>query len=227
MGISIIFVLISSSYLHIIRTGSNTCRSSRPEYDERVCLTSGSDGVLLSVEYRLHVGRDQSQDCPVFQVSFYAGKGTVSMKLVTIRTDLLDKYSCDCEVLSKSKRPYVLIIRLAYKGHFHNFAVPIRSNISPSTPKQQYFSLPPRVATRPHHHHGIHYIKMFPVTKQYLIRYRIEGNVFASLIQTIIDRNSQRIISECQQYLDDYAAGKHPAYSTDIDCLLTRLYENP
>ena len=58
MGISIIFVLISSSYLHIIRTGSNTCRSSRPEYDERVCLTSGSDGVLLSVEYRLHVGRD-------------------------------------------------------------------------------------------------------------------------------------------------------------------------
>lgn len=33
------------------------CRSSRPEYDERVCLTSAGDGVLQSVEYRLHVRR--------------------------------------------------------------------------------------------------------------------------------------------------------------------------
>ena len=33
-------------------------RSSRREYDERVCFTSGSDGVLQSVEYRLLVRRD-------------------------------------------------------------------------------------------------------------------------------------------------------------------------
>ena len=33
------------------------CRSSRLEYDERVCLASASDGVLQSVEYRLRVGR--------------------------------------------------------------------------------------------------------------------------------------------------------------------------
>lgn len=33
------------------------CRSSRPEYDERVCLASASDGVLQSVEYRLRVER--------------------------------------------------------------------------------------------------------------------------------------------------------------------------
>ena len=31
-------------------------RSSRLEYDERVCLASASDGVLQSVEYRLRVG---------------------------------------------------------------------------------------------------------------------------------------------------------------------------
>ena len=76
----------------------DACRSSRPEYDERVCLTSGSDRVLISVEYRLRVKRDQSQGYPVFK---------------------------------------------------------------------------------------------------------------------------------SQQYLNDYAAGNHPAYSTDIDYLLTRLYENP
>lgn len=149
------------------------------------------------------------------------------MKLVTIHPDLMKKYSCDTEILLKSKRPYVLVIRLIYKEHFHSFAVPIRSNISPSTPKQQYFPLPPRTTTKPHHHHGIHYIKMFPVTKPYLVRYRVEGNSFASLIQNIIDNNSKHIISECQQYLNDYAAGNHPAYSTDIDYLLTRLYENP
>ena len=33
------------------------CRSSRLEYDERVCLASASDEVLQSVEYRLRVGR--------------------------------------------------------------------------------------------------------------------------------------------------------------------------
>ena len=36
---------------------SKACRSSRLEYDERVCLTSASDGVLQSVEYRLLVRR--------------------------------------------------------------------------------------------------------------------------------------------------------------------------
>lgn len=33
------------------------CRSSRLEYDERVCLASASDEVLQSVEYRLRVGK--------------------------------------------------------------------------------------------------------------------------------------------------------------------------
>ena len=36
---------------------SKACQSSRLEYDERVCLTSVSDGVLQSVEYRLRVRR--------------------------------------------------------------------------------------------------------------------------------------------------------------------------
>lgn len=52
------------------------------------------------------------------------------MKLVTIHPDLLDKYSCDSEILLKSKRPYVLVIRLTYKGQSHDFAVPVRP-ISP------------------------------------------------------------------------------------------------
>ena len=65
---------------------------------------------------------------------------------------------------------------------------------------------------------------MFPVTKQYLRRYRIEGNQFATLIQTIIDKNTKTIVNDCQAYLDAYTNGYHPQFSTDIDYLLSQLF---
>ncbi len=148
------------------------------------------------------------------------------MRLVSIDTTLFDKYRNDPEVLTKSKRPYVLVIRLKYKEANYDFAVPIRSNIPAATPKDQYFALPPRPTTRPKSRHGLHYIKMFPVTKQCLRRYRIEGNSFATLIQTIIDKNKKSIVDNCQAYLDAYAKGYHPQFSTDIDYLLSQLFSN-
>ena len=66
---------------------------------------------------------------------------------------------------------------------------------------------------------------MFPVTKQYLIRYRTDGNRFATLIQTIIDKNSKQIVNECQRYLDLYSQGIKSLYSTDIDYLIEQLYK--
>lgn len=87
------------------------------------------------------------------------------MKLVSINSALFEKYKEDPEILTKSGRPYVLVIRLKYKGAKHDFAVPIRSNIPAAAPKNQYFALPPKPTTRPKNRHGIHYIKMFPVTK--------------------------------------------------------------
>mgnify|MGYP003560878990 FL=1 len=145
------------------------------------------------------------------------------MKLVTINNSLLLKFSGDPEVLQKSTRPYVLVIRLKYRDTNYDFAVPIRSNIPASAPKDQYFSLPPRPQTRPKNRHGLHYIKMFPVTKQYLVRYRTEGNSFAMLIQNIIDKNSKQIVDACQRYLDLYSQGIRPTYSTNIDYLIEQL----
>lgn len=145
------------------------------------------------------------------------------MKLVTIRTDLLTLYEQDKEVLKKSGRPYVVVLRLKYKEQNYDFAVPIRSNIPAAAPKEQYFALPPRPTTRPRNRHGLHYIKMFPITKEYQVRYRTEGNAFATLVQNIIDKNTKQIVMECQQYLDRYAYGEHPMYSTDIDFLLSVL----
>ena len=187
------------------------CRSSRLEYDERVCLASASDGVLQSVEYRLRVGRACRKE------------GKPVMKLVTINNALLLKYTGDSEVLQKSTRPYVLVVRLKYKDACYDFAVPIRSNIPASAPKDQYFALPPRPQTRPKNRHGLHYIKMFPVTKQYLVRYRTEGNSFATLIHDIIEKNSKQIVDECQHYLDLYSQGVKPLYSTDLDYLIEQL----
>ena len=147
------------------------------------------------------------------------------MKLVTINNSLLLKYHEDPEVLQKSTRPYVLVIRLKYRNTNYDFAIPIRSNIPASAPKNQYFALPPRPQTRPKNRPGLHYIKMFPVTKQYLIRYRTDGNRFATLIQTIIDKNSKQIVNECQRYLDLYSQGIKPLYSTDMDYLIEQLYK--
>lgn len=146
------------------------------------------------------------------------------MKLVTIRADLLSLYEKDKEVLRKTGRPYVVVLRLKYKERNYDFAVPIRSNIPAAAPKEQYFALPPRPTTRPRNRHGLHYIKMFPITKEYQVRYRTDGNAFAMLIQQILDKNTKQIVLECQQYLDDYAAGKHPQFSTDIDFLLSVLH---
>lgn len=145
------------------------------------------------------------------------------MKLVTINNALLLKYTADSEVLQKSTRPYVLVVRLKYKDACYDFAVPIRSNIPASAPKDQYFSLPPRPQTRSKNRHGLHYIKMFPVTKQYLVRYRTEGNSFATLIHDIIEKNSKQIVDECQHYLDLYSQGVKPLYSTDLDYLIEQL----
>lgn len=71
------------------------------------------------------------------------------MKLVTISTSLLKKYHNDPEVLFKSKRPYVLIIHLKYKGKYYDFAIPIRSNIPHKI--KNCFSIPCQMMYHNHH----------------------------------------------------------------------------
>ena len=143
------------------------------------------------------------------------------MKIVTIDKSLMLKYAGDPEILQKDNRPCVLIVRLKYKRKNQDFAVPLRSNIKASA----YFPLPPRPTTTSGNRHGLHYIKMFPVSKQYLVRYRTEGNVFSQMIKSILDKNEKRIVQESQRYLSRYEAGDRPLFSTDIDFLLTQLYK--
>lgn len=148
------------------------------------------------------------------------------MRIVTLKASDLRKYASDPEMLQKSGRPCVLVIRLKYKKRRYDFAVPLRSNINPSTPKDQYFALPPRSSTKAKHRHGIHYAKMFPIDRNSAIKYRTEGNVSAERIKSVIDQHEKQIIRECQEYLDKYENGIRPMYSTNIDLLIT-LFNKP
>ena len=75
----------------------------------------------------------------------------------------------DSEVLhNKGGRPYVIIMKLNYKGTLQNFAIPLRSNISVSAPRYTFFSLPKRSTTKDYHVHELHYIKLVPIDNRFL-----------------------------------------------------------
>ena len=128
-----------------------------------------------------------------------------------------------CELMLKHNRPCIVVVRLRFRGKRRDFAVPLRSNIAPNVPKDQYFALPPRPTTRPGCRHGIHYIKMFPITKAYQRRFRTEGSAYYETLQRIIDGNTKRIVSECQAYLDRYEREGRPRFAVDIDRIVGLL----
>lgn len=144
------------------------------------------------------------------------------MKLVSLDQKQLSKYTIDPEMLQKAQRPCALIIQLKYKGRRQDFAVPLRSNIHPSAPKNQFFPLPTRSTTREKYRHGVHYIKMFPVDRSKVNLFRTEGNFYYTLIKAILDKNEKQIISECQKYLENYEKGIRPQYCTNIDLLMEK-----
>lgn len=118
------------------------------------------------------------------------------MKIVSISQDYFGLVDGDRELMLKRDRPCIVVVRLRFRGKRRNFAVPLRSNIAPNVPKDQYFALPPRPKTRPGCRHGIHYIKMFPITKAYQRRFRTEGSAYYETLRRIIDGNTKRIVSE-------------------------------
>lgn len=145
------------------------------------------------------------------------------MKFVSISQEFFDLCNDDEMLKRKGRRPHVLVLSLLYKGQRLNFAVPLRSNIPPAAPKEEYFPLPPRACTQPRHRHGLHYIKMFPITKQYQEKFWVGENSSYCLFQRIITENRKKIVSECQDYLNRYAAGEIPQFAVDIDNVLNKL----
>lgn len=149
------------------------------------------------------------------------------MKLVKVKKSFYEeckKRGLEKELLfNEGGRPCVLIVRLPYKGKRHDFVVPLRSNISHTIPKQQYFSLPPNPNTQKGHAHGIHYIKLFPITKKYIDKYAIDKDKYKVMIKSIIDANEAKIVDSCKQYLQEYEKGHANPYTPDIDAIIMML----
>lgn len=145
------------------------------------------------------------------------------MKIVSVSQDFYDLVKGDRELMPKCERPCILVVKLRFRDASRDFAVPFRSNIAPNVPRDQYFALPPRPTTRPGHRHGIHYIKMFPIVKAYQRRFRTDGSPYYEMLQRIVDENTQRIVSDCQMYLDRYELYGRPRFAVDLDRIIALL----
>ena len=149
------------------------------------------------------------------------------MKIVKLKKLFIVEYkkhtSNDQLLESDAGRPCVLLITLKYRGVKRNFIVPLRSNITSSAPKSHYFALPNTSKTKNGYHAGIHYIKIFPVSKTYIDKFRIDAGSEYELVQKIIDKNEEVIIKACQDYLNEYEKGNRSPLTPDIDSILTWL----
>lgn len=72
------------------------------------------------------------------------------------------------ELEKNEKRPCLIIVKLKYKGVKCDFAIPFRSNIYGNASREEYYPLPPRKTTKKGKKHGLHYAKIFPITKEYI-----------------------------------------------------------
>lgn len=74
------------------------------------------------------------------------------IRLVKVKQEfysLCQEHNVDEELLfNEAGRPCVLLIRMNYKNNMHDFVVPLRSNISARTPRNQYFALPPKLINK-------------------------------------------------------------------------------
>lgn len=100
------------------------------------------DGAPQGVEYRPPVGA-----CSDAGPASYEGGVTDEDRIHP--QDFFDHAEGDRELMLKHNRPCIVVVRLRFRGKRRDFAVPLRSNIAPNVPKDQYFALPPRPTTPP------------------------------------------------------------------------------
>lgn len=146
------------------------------------------------------------------------------MRIVSISDDHFNKCSKPNELLENTnRRPYVIILKLKYKGEIYDFAIPFRSNIASNVPNDLYYSLPPTSKTMTGNKAGLHLIKMFPVDKKYFEKFHIEKGSSYDLNAQIIRKKVKEIVQKCQDYLNRVEAGEFIRYRVDIDKIIEDL----
>lgn len=145
------------------------------------------------------------------------------VRLVKMTPYFFEHCGDDSELLSKQGSPHVLLLRMIYHGRRLAFALPLRSNISPMTPAELFYPLPPNPRTRPSMRHGLHFVKMFSVSSECYQTFRLKTNSYYTELVRYLDKHYKDIVNKSQTYLDAYASGEHPRYAVDIDRMLERL----
>ena len=146
------------------------------------------------------------------------------LRIVSIKDEFFshhDLYDVDKELLpnieNAHNRPYVIVLKLKFRGNNSDFAIPFRSNIAGHRDKVEYFALPPRKETKSKNIHGLHFIKMFPVNSAYFQKYNYTtSNASATRTRQYIQKNLSRLVSEAQHYLEKFEEGYRPSFCVDI-----------
>jgi hypothetical protein len=150
------------------------------------------------------------------------------IKLVNIKERFFNIFDFNTEIMTNDTnskdRPFLLVVKLKYKGKKQPFAIPFRSNIQVNkSTNGTYFPLPNRYTTKPHHAHGLHYIKIFPVPIKYCDKFIVKDTDYNNMLIEYILKNIDEIIQGAQQYLIDYENGNREKFCTDIDRLLDTI----
>lgn len=147
------------------------------------------------------------------------------MKFASI-SDEFFKICYDKEMMDNSnRRPYLVVLRLKYNGQRQDFAIPFRSNIPKATPREQYFPLPPRKSTKENRKHGLHFIKMFPIRKEYLQKFHTDKDPYYQMLTDYVNKRTKQIINEAQEYLSKLESGLRMNFATDIQAMILTLQE--
>lgn len=147
----------------------------------------------------------------------------MKIKVCSIKQSFYDMFDNSIELEKNDKRPCLIILRLKYRGTKCSFAIPFRSNISKGATRKEYFPLPRRKTTKDCKKHGLHYIKMFPITKDYINSYYSENEENKNDIIKI-EKNIKLIVEEAQDYITNYENGTRYNFCTKIDVIFDKIY---
>lgn len=146
------------------------------------------------------------------------------MKICSIKKEFYDMFDDNIELEKNDKRPCLIIIKLKYKNKDVDFAIPFRSNIYGGAKRKEYFPLPPRHTTKQGKKHGLHYTKMFPIKKEYFLKYYSIEDKDNKNDMIKIQKNLSKIVNEAQEYIKDYESGIRYDYCTNIEIIFNTIY---
>jgi len=147
----------------------------------------------------------------------------MGLRLVAISDQFFNELPEETEFLvnkdNGNRRPYVAVVKLRYQDKRLYFAIPLRSNMQKSVPKNYYISLPPRSTTRQGRKHALQIQKMFPVSRKFFEQYKMDSLYDVKLASSIAKREDE-IIDKAVKYIELYSKTNEMPFTPDWDNII-------